>query len=397
MLKFFMKSNTRLWERYILIALLIIFDIAIISWLTLFIFSPRTPSLGYRIDNDQSYNDVVKPGTRLADIAGDVEVLVENLHVPWEIASTPDNEMLVTLREGTLLHFSSDSVLLQQIDLPHIQHTLSDGLLGLALHPNFLVNNWLYLFETIRDENEKNVNRVVRYTFDKQKGLLEPVITIDDLPAAKYHNGGRLKFGPDNMLYITTGDGDDPQTAQDVKSLGGKILRIRDDGLIPDDNPFGNAVWSYGHRNAQGLAWDKEEQLWSIEHGNVAHDELNLIEKGGNYGWPIIQGEKTKRGLIAPVIESGANWTWAPPSVVFVGDTLYFSGLRGESLFEVTLINSTVSELKVHLLHDLCRLRVVHQGPDGFLYLATSNSDGQGHGTMRPGDDKIIRIKTDSL
>src|SRR5262249_24978139 len=155
-------------------------------------------------------------------------------------------------------------------------------------------------------------------------------------PGAKYHDGGRMAFGPDDYLYITTGDATVDYLAQDISSLSGKILRIRDDGSLPQDNPFGNAVYSYGHRNSQGLTWDSLKQLWSTEHGPTGYDELNLIEKGQNYGWPLIMGSESRPGMKTPILHSGLN-TWAPASALFWDGSIFFGGLRGEALYEARI------------------------------------------------------------
>ncbi|HWQ99627.1 MAG TPA: PQQ-dependent sugar dehydrogenase, partial [Candidatus Methylomirabilis sp.] len=200
-------------------------------------------------------------------------------------------------------------------------------------------------------------------------------------------------FGPDGKLYVTTGDAGRDRNAQDKTSLAGKILRLNDDGTVPDDNPFGTAVWSYGHRNPQGLVWDDQGRLWATEHGRSGilsgFDELNLIEKGKNYGWPAIQGDDKKEGLVTPVINSGANETWAPSGAVYVDGSVFFAGLRGETLYEAR-VNDTPVTLKKHLVGQYGRLRAVVLGPDGDLYLTTSNLDGRG--TPVTDDDRIVRI-----
>lgn len=338
---------------------------------------------------------ILSKSLTLADIASEnIEVITENIGIPWEILFLPDNEMLVTLREGKLLRLDPNGNLLQVINLEETSAagTTSGGALGMALHPKFSSNNWIYIYETVQKEGP--ANRVARYTFDKQSGLTEQNIILDDLPTGKFHNGGRIKFAPDGMLYVTTGDEDEDATAQDPYSVAGSIIRVQDDGSIPTDNPFGNPVWTYGHRNPQGLTWDNAGMMWSTEHGNVAHDEINLLKPGENYGWPVIRGAESKEGLISPVAESGESWTWAPSAIEYLNGSLFFAGLRGEALFEAVLDGDTIVEIKAHLFSDFGRIRVVRIGPDGNFYLATSNTDGQGGGTVRAGDNKIIRINS---
>jgi len=184
------------------------------------------------------------------------------------------------------------------------------GLLGIAVHPRFAENQLIYLYYTY-ERSGGLANKVVRFKFEGDS-LVSGETVIENIPGATIHDGGRIKFGPDGFLYITTGDASVPESAQDRSSLAGKILRLKDDGSIPPDNPFPDSpVYSYGHRNPQGLAWDADEKLWATEHGSAATDELNLIEPGRNYGWPTIRGDETAPGMVSPVIQSGTT-TWAP-------------------------------------------------------------------------------------
>ena len=196
------------------------------------------------------------------------------------------------------------------------------------------------------------------------------------------------------MLYITTGDAGKSSLAQDKNSLAGKILRVRDDGSIPDENPFGNEVYSYGHRNPQGLTWDDDGNLWSTEHGRSGAlsglDELNLIRPGENYGWPTIQGDEKRFDMNTPIINSGPDVTWAPASALYWDGSIFFGGLRGETLYEAQLQNGIIVGLKSHFKKEFGRIRTVALGPDGMFYITTSNRDGRG--TVRDGDDKIIRL-----
>jgi glucose/arabinose dehydrogenase len=260
----------------------------------------------------------------------------------------------------------------------------------MAVHPEFQQNKWIYIYFTAQ-EGSKTINRIVRYSFDGSNFIKDRII-LDDIPASANHNGGRLAFSPDGFLYVTTGDAEDAVLSQDVSSLAGKILRMRDDGSIPSDNPFGNAVWAFGFRNPQGLAWDSQGRLWATDHGRSGArsglDELNLIEQGKNYGWPQIQGNQQKEGMQAPVLQSG-NETWAPAGAVFLNGSVFFGGLRGEALYEAKITGNKI-ELKTHLKNEFGRIRAVVSGPDGSLYISTSNRDGRG--APKEGDDKIIKI-----
>lgn len=322
---------------------------------------------------------------------GTEEVVAENLKIPWEVAFLPDGTMLVTERPGTLKHILNNTT---AIPVEGVAHRGEGGLLGMALHPDFENNHFIYLYSTTNTGGGLT-NRVERYVLDKDQ-LLGRKELLENIPGSSNHDGGRLAFGPDGLLYITTGDAEVTANAQDKNSLAGKILRIKDDGSIPSDNPFNNAVYSYGHRNPQGLAWDSTGQLWATEHGpsgaSTGYDELNRIEKGGNYGWPTIKGDQAKDGLITPIINSGADDTWAPSGLAYYKGLLIFSGLRGESLYTVPVgVDGKLGDLTKYLTSKYGRLRAVVPGPDGVLYITTSNTDGRGK--PKAGDDKIIKIK----
>ncbi len=321
-------------------------------------------------------------------------IIAEELRIPWELAFLPDGSLLVTERPGRLLKIAADRTV---FPIPGVQHIGEGGLLGLALHPNFVNTHWLYLYLTTHTEPGL-VNRVERYRLNGDR-LAERTVIIDQIPGAQIHDGGRLAFGPDGYLYITTGDAGNSDNAQDKSSLAGKILRLKDDGTIPPDNPFSTAVYSLGHRNVQGLAWDEQGRLWATEHGRSGVlsglDEINLIAPGGNYGWPIIQGDEIRAGLTAQVVHSGSDTTWAPAGAASAQNKLYFAGLRGESLYEAVLDGPAVKSVTPHLSSAYGRLRAIAFGPDGWLYITTSNTDGRGQ--PRPSDDKIIKLDPQSL
>ncbi|MBI2022026.1 PQQ-dependent sugar dehydrogenase [Candidatus Daviesbacteria bacterium] len=327
-----------------------------------------------------------------------ISVIAQNLDTPWAIAFLPDKSILVTERVGRIRLVNSRGQLENEpvAILGQVKEIGEGGLLGITLHPDFSKNKFIYLYYTyLGSGQEKTLNRVSRMIYQNGK-LTDEKIIIDNIPGAPNHNGGRIKFGPDNLLYITTGDAQDPSQAQDKNSLAGKILRVRDDGQVPPDNPFNNLVYSYGHRNPQGLAWDAKGNLWSTEHGpsggqfGTGNDEINKIEAGKNYGWPETQGDQTKFGMEKPIKHSGINTTWAPAGSAFVGNSLFFAGLRGQTLYEAVIEDNQVKQLKEHFKAEYGRIREVILGPDDLLYIATSNRDGRGNPDSL--DDKVIRI-----
>src|SRR3989344_386269 len=319
------------------------------------------------------------------------EIIAQNLQIPWDVDFLPAaaegeprqgrGEILVTERPGNLLVIKGDKTV---IKVDGVRHIGEGGLMGIAVHPDFKSNNWLYLYFTSQ-VGSKITNRVERYKLSGNQ-FSEKKVIIEGIPGSSVHDGGQLDFGRDDLLYITTGDAGDQNSAQDKNSLNGKILRLKDDGSIPDDNPFGNAVYSYGHRNPQGIAWDDLGRLWATEHGpsgnETGNDELNLIEKGKNYGWPVIRGTQKREGMETPVIESGTAETWAPSGLAYHNGRLFFSGLRGSTLYA---FNSSDHSLQKHLINKFGRLRAAKIGPDNMLYITTSNTDGRG--TPRDGDD----------
>lgn len=328
-----------------------------------------------------------------------ITVLATNLEVPWAIAFLSDNNILLTERAGRLRIIKAG-----QLD-PTPVATITDvkqigegGLLGLALHPDFSTNHYVYLYYTYSSTGDNTLNRVVRYTFENDK-LNNKTVIVDQIPGASNHNGGRIKFGPDKYLYITTGDAENPSQAQNTNTLGGKILRVTADGQKAPGNPFGNLVYSYGHRNPQGIAWDSGGSLWETEHGRSGvlsgFDEINLITPGKNYGWPTIQGAETKTGMVTPKQNSGSTTTWAPAGTAFIGNSLFFGGLRGQTLYEAKVTADQVTTIKEHLGGKFGRIREVIVGPDGMLYITTSNRDGRG--ILKPDDDKLIRINPSLL
>ncbi|MBI5127564.1 PQQ-dependent sugar dehydrogenase [Candidatus Roizmanbacteria bacterium] len=325
----------------------------------------------------------VKPTKTNSDV-GLTSVVYENLDTPWAIVFLPDNKLLVTERKGTVR--INNKVI---TDLPQVAEVGEGGLLGAAIHPDFEKNHFIYFYYTYSARGDNTLNRVIRMTLENDRLSNEKII-VDEIPGASNHNGGRLKFGPDKNLYITTGDAQNPSQAQDKTSLAGKILR-----MTPDEKV---STYSYGHRNPQGLAWDEKGQLYATEHGRSGLqsglDEFNKIIEGKNYGWPTIEGEETGNGMETPLLNSGANDTWAPAGLAFYNGTFYFGGLRGQALYRIKLVNGK-PELKEYFKNEFGRIRDVVLGPDNMLYISTSNQDGRGNPKL--GDDKIIRVNSEKL
>jgi len=348
-------------------------------------FRPTQSSI--RVGVNIGSEEVLKDENNNSDSA--IEIIAENLQIPWEIAFLPDGDLLVTERPGTLTRIGKEE---RAYDIKGVWHAGEGGLLGVAVHPDFTEQGWIYLYFSERNSGGQVENSVWRYWLDNGE-LMTPSRVLSGIPGAVNHDGGRIAFGPDEFLYVTTGDAGDPNSAQDINSLAGKILRIDQEGKIPQGNPFGNAVYSYGHRNPQGLAWDEQGRLWATEHGRSGIlsglDELNLIEKGKNYGWPVIEGEESGEGMVSPIAQSGPSETWAPAGAAFWDGSIFFAGLRGTSLYEAKIANGKV-ELEAHLRQQFGRIRAVVMGPDGNLYITTSNRDGRGKPFLN--DDKIIRI-----
>lgn len=318
-------------------------------------------------------------------------IVAKNLQIPWSLAFLPDGDLVFTQRTGEVMLLAKGTsipVLVSKID--DVLQSGEGGLLGIAVSPNFPTNKSIFVYFTYLENGSRTLNRVVRYRFSDGE-LLARVVIVDAIPGAVFHNGGRLKFGPDGFLYITTGDAQEPSLSQDTGTLAGKILRVDEDGNSVSGNPFGNPVYSYGHRNPQGIAWDSAGKLWETEHGQSATDEVNLIEPGKNYGWPIIRDDTKRDGMISPIVQSGLA-TWAPSGAAYLDGYLYFAGLRGEGLFRLSV--EDVSDL-AKVIDNLGRVRDVVVGPDNLLYIATGNTDGRGK--PRTGDDKIIAVDPKGL
>jgi len=326
------------------------------------------------------------------------ETIVNTLEVPWSLVFAPDGRLFVTERPGRvrIIDLASRTSELA-LTLDDVFAEGEAGLLGLALDPSFSSNRLVYLYYSARIASGA-VNRVVRYR-EAGDRLAERVVLLDDIPANTIHDGGRLRFGPDGLLYITAGDAANEQLAQDVTALAGKILRINPDGTTPRGNPFSSPVFSYGHRNPQGIDWSPTTgALWESEHGATGNDEINVIDAGVNYGWPLIEGNQTLPGMREPITfytpaiaPSGASFYRGQRFAQFAGN-LFVGTLRGTHLLRLRLDAPSRQIVGQERLLDgqFGRIRDVISGPDGYLYFCTNNRDGRG--TPVSGDDRIVRL-----
>ncbi len=336
-----------------------------------------------------------------------VETVVGNLEVPWSIVWAPDGRMFFTERPGRVRVYEKGQLRSQPLFVvPDVEPSGESGLMSLELHPQFGANHFLYLAYAYKGDGQQV--RVVRYR-ESSTGLTEPKVIIENIPAAQFHAGCRLRFGPDQKLYITTGDATERGLAQAMDSLAGKTLRLNDDGSVPSDNPFVNQknarreIWSVGHRNAQGIDWQPGSGLmFQSEHGPSGFDgpgggdEVNIVERGKNYGWPLIHHTQTRQGLESPLLEYTP--ACAPGSAMFYRgkvfpefqNNFFFGCLRGERIIRVVLDGRRVVSQENLLAGKYGRIREVAAGPDGSIYFSTSNRDGRG--SPAADDDRIIRL-----
>ncbi len=334
-----------------------------------------------------------------------IEKVAENLFVPWSLVFIEENNILFTERNGAIRQIKDGSLVRSPLyEFDDVSTNSEEGLMGMVLDPDFESNKYMYVCLAYPSGGEL-FDKVVRLTFDAGE-IKEDKTILDRIPAAQFHAGCRLRFGPDQKLYITTGDATDKNIAQDRSSLGGKILRINSDGSIPEDNPFqGSPIYSLGHRNPQGIDWDPVSgTLFSTEHGPsvfdgpAGGDEINIIKKGENYGWPTVSHEKSKVGLVSPL--EVFTPAIAPASGMFYTEDLlpqfknhFLVGLlRGEGILDVELSEDRASITSYEKIPEVSfgRIREVAQSPEGHIYFSTSNRDGRG--SVNEGDDAIYKI-----
>ncbi|MBS1494222.1 MAG: PQQ-dependent sugar dehydrogenase [Bacteroidetes bacterium] len=335
-----------------------------------------------------------------------IETFAENLTVPWSIAWTDKDRMLVNERSGKIRIIQNgklqDAPLLEVKD---VSSNAEEGLMGLAIDPNYSSNKFIYISYAYGGSDKLSV-KVVRYK-DDGNSVSDEKILIDKIQGTHLHAGCRIKFGPDGKLYITTGDATDRQIAQDLKNMGGKILRLNSDGTIPADNPFPNSpIWTYGHRNPQGIDWYPGTSImWETEHGPSGFDgpgggdEVNVIVKGSNYGWPVVSHDGHKDGMVAPVLvytpaEAPASGMFYKSGIITQFKNNFFFGcLRGRGIIRVIVDeNNPEKVVSFEKMKDINigRIREIAEGPDGAIYFSTSNKDGRGNPASN--DDRIMRI-----
>jgi glucose/arabinose dehydrogenase len=315
-----------------------------------------------------------------------VRVLTTGLQVPWGVAFLPGGDALVSERTtARILRVPAAGGPAREVmRVPGVDTDAGEGgLLGLAVSPTYARDQLVYAYFTSAQDN-----RIVRFRLGAAP---EPILTGLDRNAI--HDGGRIAFGPDGMLYVGTGDAGNSAVAQDPESLNGKILRLRPDGGVPADNPFrGSPVWSVGHRNVQGLAWDADGRLWQTEFGQDALDEINLIRPGRNYGWPRVEGDgSTSGGRFTNPLVTWSTAESSPSGAAVADGALYVGALRGMRLWRVPLDGARTGEPEALLDDRFGRLRTVVTAPDGALWVTTSNRDGRG--SPAAADDRIIRVQ----
>lgn len=346
--------------------------------------------------------------TESGDVKFRVETVASGLQVPWGFAWLPNGDMLVTERPGRVRIIEKGKLRAEPVfTVPDVEPSSESGLMDISLHPEFAKNSFIFLAYAYARDGKRD--KVVRYKFDGNK-FVEPKIIIEDMPSAPNHAGMRARFGPDKKLYITVGDATDWDLAQNNMSLAGKTLRLNDDGTVPNDNPFVGKpgvrpeIFSTGHRNAQGLAWQPGTGLmFQTEHGPSSFegrgsgaDEVNIVERGKNYGWPTIWGTKTQAGLEAPLLEYSP--ACAPASAAFYNGSIFsafkgnffFGCLRGARIIRVVLDGRKVVRQEDLLSGTFGRIREIGVGPDSYIYFSTSNRDGRG--SPAADDDRIMRI-----
>ena len=320
-----------------------------------------------------------------AQAAPQVRTVATGLAAPWGLGFLPDGTALVTERDSArLLSVTAAGQVTPVATVAGVVPGGEGGLLGLAVSPGFAADRFVYLYYTAATDN-----RIVRARYTGgQLGAQE--VVLSGLPKGTIHNGGRIAFGPDGMLYAGVGETGNTALAQDLGSLGGKILRMTPTGQPAPGNPFGTLVWTYGHRNVQGLAWDAQGRMFATEFGQNRLDEINRIEAGDNYGWPIVEGTGGGANFTDPLL----TWTTAeasPSGLAAHGGNLYAAALRGRRLWQVPLTPTGGVGTPTALLDgQFGRLRTAVAAPDGTLWVTTSNRDGRG--TPVAGDDRILAL-----
>lgn len=332
----------------------------------------------------QDANEVVKEAVEVIS-SDDGSINANHLYIPWTVNKN-GNTFFLSQRDGSVIQIDGDFGLVdvQNVEVSEdILHEGEGGFLGFTLAPDFETTKRAFAYHTYQKEG-KTLNRIISLTLQNNSWKEEKIL-LDNIPGGEVNNGGRIQIGPDNRMYATTGDTGQGEKAQDLKSLSGKILRMELNGDIPKDNPIENSyIYSYGHRNPQGLAWDNKGNLFSSEHGESGHDEINLIQAGQNYGWPVIEGDEEAAKMVKPIYHSGDE-TWAPSGMAFNNGQLYIASLAGKKIFTYDIESKKVEEF----FGDAGRLRDV-MIQDGELFTITNNHDHRGKPTEK--DDRLIQM-----
>lgn len=326
------------------------------------------------------------PSSILISSAQDVST---QLGAPWSIAFRKGVPLVSERDSGRILEIAEDGTAREIAVIEESAARGEGGLLGLAVDDQ----DRLFVYYTASKDN-----RVARFDVIGDAGSLslgEPTIILEGLNRSTTHNGGRLAFGPDDMLYVTTGDAGEPGRSQDRENLSGKILRLTPDGDVPAGNPFeGSLVWTWGHRNVQGMAWAEDGTMFATEFGQNTWDELNIIEAGSNYGWPTVEGQAGNADFVDPV-QQWEPQEASPSGMTHVDGTLWIANLRGETLRSVPVADPATST--DHWKGEHGRLRDVTVSPDGHLWVLTNNTDGRGNPDPDGDDDRILAISAEAL
>ena len=338
-----------------------------------------------------------EPGTGEGPLApvhplGEPVVIASGLAAPWSILRLPDGAALISERDTTRVReLLPDGSLREAGTVSAAEPNGEGGLLGLAFLADTAAPGgagWVYAYFSTATDNR--IERMPLTGSPGSHGLGAPDPVLDSIPRAGNHNGGRIAFGPDGLLYATAGDAGNAANAQNLDVLGGKILRMTPTGQVPADNPFGTLVYSFGHRNPQGMAWDSRGQLWASEFGQNIWDELNRIVPGGNYGWPLVEGQARDSAYIDPERQWSTDEA-SPSGIAIVNDTIFMASLRGQRLWSIPITSDSSTATPAEwFVHGFGRLRDVVSGPAGTLWFVSNNTDGRG--SPEAGDDRLFQV-----